>query len=165
MTGRIEEDQPAPQQPGVDVAALRGRGPGRRFVKGQSGNPAGRPPSRAYKAAYVAGALIQNKTVPLTRKLIELALSGDPAALRMCFQRIAPPPREAPLALDLPPVDSEADLADAIAALLDAAARGVISPTQAATLARTMLAMLHPPPIGWDKSLLKRRAERERQVP
>src|SRR5712691_2740065 len=77
-------------------AALPPRG--RPFVKGQSGNPAGRP-SRGYKAAYVAGALIAKKTVPLTNKLIDLALRGDHAALRMCLDRITPTlPRGAGLA-------------------------------------------------------------------
>jgi hypothetical protein len=44
----------------------------------RSGNPAG-PPSRARQAAIVAEALIARKTVPLTNKLIELALTGDRA--------------------------------------------------------------------------------------
>ena len=127
---------------------------GRPFVKGQSGNPAGRP-SRAYKAAYIAGALIANKTVPLTRKLLDLALAGDHAALRMCLDRIAPPLREAPVLLDLPPLMNQGDLADAIAALIDAAARGVLSATQAAKLARTMMTLVQQPPSGW--SLVDRR--------
>jgi hypothetical protein len=62
---------------------------GRPWVKGQSGNPAGRP-SRARQAAIVAEALIQRKTVPLTNKVLELALGGDRIALRACVDRIAP---------------------------------------------------------------------------
>lgn len=62
--------------------------------------------------------------MPLTKKLIDLALAGDRAALRMCLDRIAPPPREAPVSLDLPPLENHGDLADAIAAVIDAAANG-----------------------------------------
>src|SRR5437764_9375870 len=145
------EQRPDPQ-PAPDRPAPRGRP----FAKGQSGNPADRP-SRAYKAAFVAGALIGRKTVPLTTKLIELALSGDRAALRMCLDRIAPPPREAPIALDLPSLGSQADLADAIAAVIDAAARGSLTPASAAKLVRTLLTLLQPMPIGWNRSLLDSR--------
>lgn len=130
---------------------------GRPFVKGRSGNPAGRPPTRAYKAAYVAGALIQDKTVPLTRKLINLALTGDRAALRMCFDRIAPPRRESPLALDLPPLENQGEVSDAIVALVDAAGRGTMTVAQAAALARIMMTLLHPMQGNWVKLLLDRR--------
>jgi hypothetical protein len=115
---------------------------GRPFVKGQSGNPAGRP-SRAYTAAYVAGALIANKTVPLTRKLIDLALAGDHAALRMCLDRIAPPRRETPAWLPLPPMENRGDICEALKAVADAAAAGVISSTHSAELVRMLVTVLY----------------------
>jgi hypothetical protein len=78
-------EQQTPAEPAQMVEPPRPRG--RPWVKGQSSNPHGRP-SRAYQAAYVAESLIGRKTVPLTNKLIELALLGDRAALRACLDRI-----------------------------------------------------------------------------
>ena len=156
---KADTDQQRPDREPLDRRAQSAAPRGRPFVKGQSGNLAGRP-SRAAKAAYVAGALIANKTVPLTTKLIDLALAGDRAALRMCLDRIAPPPREAPVALDLPPLMNGGDLADAIAAVIDAAATGILPPTQAAKLVGTMLTLLQPAPTWWTRSLLDSRPGR-----
>jgi hypothetical protein len=114
---------------------------GRPFVKGQSGNPAGRPP-RKRQVAAVAEYLIGRKTIVLTEKLIDLALAGDKTALRMCLDRIAPPRREPPAWLPLPPVEHRSDARAAMAAVVDAAAAGAITSAQAAALAR-MLDMIY----------------------
>ena len=150
IDAELPDPQPGPQQ------GARPRG--RPFVKGQSGNPAGRP-SRARRAAVVAEALIGHMTVPLTKKAISLALDGDRAALRLCLERIIPPRREAPVALDLPPLHSNADLADAIAAVIDAAARGAVTSSQAASMVRVMTSLLEPTPNGWNR-LLDSRTEK-----
>ena len=124
------------QQTGEPPERLKPRG--RPWVKGQSGNPAGRP-SRARQAARVAQGLIGRKTVPLTNKLIELALLGDRAALKLCLDRIAPPRREPPIDLDLPDIKSRADLLVALTAI--AAAADALTSTQAATLTRMLIAL------------------------
>ncbi|HTQ33703.1 MAG TPA: DUF5681 domain-containing protein [Stellaceae bacterium] len=122
-----------------ETAALTPRG--RPWVKGQSGNPRGRP-SRARQAAYVAEALIVRKAVPLTNKLIELALGGDRAALRACIDRITPARREPPVELDLPAViDSRASLLAALTQIADAAAAGALTSSQSAALAKMLIAL------------------------
>jgi hypothetical protein len=114
---------------------------GRPWVKGQSGNPRGRP-SRARQAASVAEALIARKTVPLTNKLIELALTGDRAALRACLDRIVPARREPPIDLALPEtIDSRADLLAALTTVADAAASGALTSSQSAALAQMLIAL------------------------
>jgi hypothetical protein len=80
---------------------------GRPWVKGQWGNPAGRPPRRHHVAAVVAHGMIDRKTIPLTDRLIGLALAGDKTALRLCIERIVPRRREMPLDLQLPSMKSE----------------------------------------------------------
>jgi hypothetical protein len=125
----------APEQ----QTAIARRPRGRPWVPGQSGNPAGRP-SRARQAAVVAEALIQRRTVPLTNKLIELALSGDHALLRLCLDRIAPPRREPPVDLDLPVVVKRADLNAALTAIADAAACGSLTTSQCEKLTRMLIA-------------------------
>jgi hypothetical protein len=56
-------------------AARRGRA--RRFQKGQSGNPVGRPRGSTNRAARAAELLLDGEAEALTRKAIELALAGD----------------------------------------------------------------------------------------
>ena len=115
---------------------------GRPWAKGKSGNPKGRP-SRAHQAAYVAHALIDRKTVQLTNKLIEKALAGDRMALRLCVERLAPPRREAPAWLKLPPIENRDDLRQALAAVATAAAQGDISPAQSQKLAKMLHTMFY----------------------
>src|SRR5260221_13653443 len=60
-----------------------------RFARGRSGNPAG-----CAAAATTSTALLAGEGEALTRKAVEPALAGDPAALRPCLQRIVGPYRE-----------------------------------------------------------------------
>jgi len=143
--GPMELSQSVEQWPLADaqsgaVEPVRPRG--RPWVKGQSGNPAGRP-SRARQAAHVAEALIARKTVPLTNKTIELALAGDRTALRLCLDRIAPARREPPIDLALPTIKSRADLLVALTAIADAAASGALTSSQSAALTQMLIALRH----------------------
>jgi len=109
-----------------------------RFVKGQSGNPKGRPVGARNKATETAELLLDGETEALTRMAIELALDGNPTALKLCLDRIIPPRRERLVQLGLPPVRSVGDLGGAMAAITTAAARGAITPGEAAELARVV---------------------------
>lgn len=106
------------------------------FPKGKSGNPKGRPRGALNKTTLAVQALLDGEAEGLTRKAVEMALSGDMAALRLCLERIAPPKRDAPVSVDLPPIESAADLPGAVSALLSAAAGGEITPSEAERLAR-----------------------------
>ena len=64
---------------------------GRPFVKGRSGNPRGRPAGSRNKKTLAAAVLLEGESEALTRKAVELALEGDPTALRLCIERILPP--------------------------------------------------------------------------
>jgi hypothetical protein len=68
-------------------------------MKGQSGNPSGRPPGARHKATVAAEALLDGEAEGLTRKALEMALDGDTVALRLCLERILPPRRERPVHL------------------------------------------------------------------
>ena len=114
----------------------RRRGPGRPFVRGQSGNPAGRPMGSRNKATMAAEQLLDGEAAALTRKAVGLALGGDALALRLCVERIIAPCRGRPVELALPPIDSVADLAPTMAAIAAAAASGAITPGEAAQFAR-----------------------------
>lgn len=102
-----------------------------RFVRGRSGNPAGRPRGARHKTTIAIEALLEGEAEGLTRKAIEMAKAGDTVALRLCLDRLAPPRKDAPVALDLPPVRSAADAVEASVSVLSAVAAGEITPDEA----------------------------------
>ena len=114
---------------------LPGRVRGLPFEKGRSGNPAGRRTGRRNKATLAAAALLEGESEALTRKAVELALVGDPTAMRLCLERILPPCRERTVKFALPPIESAADIAAAMKAVTSALAGGAITPGEAATIA------------------------------
>ena len=117
---------------------------GRPWPKGQSGNPAGRPP-RLHPPAAVAEYIIARKTIPLAKKLRELALDGDRQMLKLWFQHVAPRGRGAADWSGLPLVADRAELRGLRDAVTSAAAKGAISSEQADALVRvvnTVMGML-----------------------
>jgi hypothetical protein len=106
-------------------------GPGRPFPKGQSGNPAGRPPGARNRATLLAEQLLEGEAAALARKALEMALSGDAVAMRLCLDRLIAPRRERPVRVALPALRTAGDLGAALAAVAEAAAGGQISPAEA----------------------------------
>ena len=94
-----------------------GRVRGRPFEKGRSGNPLGRRVGCRNKTTIAAAALLAGEAEALTRKAVELALGGDPTAMRLCIERILPPCRERTVKFILPPIESAADIAPAMKAV------------------------------------------------
>jgi len=110
-----------------------------RFKPGQSGNPGGRPPGTRNRATESAELLLEGEAEALTRKAVELALGGDPMALRLCLDRLIPPRRGRKVQLaNVPPVESIAELSPTMAAITMAATTGEITPGEAAELARVV---------------------------
>lgn len=69
-------------------------------------------------------------------KAIQLALNGDPFALRICLDRLYPVPKERRIALQLPEVTEAEHVTTALAVILAARAEGEITPGEGATLAQ-----------------------------
>ena len=110
-----------------------------RYKPGESGNPAGRPPGTRNRATESAELLLEGEAEALTRKAVELALGGDPMALRLCLDRLIPPRRGRKVQLaNAPPVGSVAELSPTMAAITTAATTGEITPGEAAELARVV---------------------------
>jgi hypothetical protein len=57
------------------------------FRPGQSGNPKGRPKGARNATTLALESLLDGQAKALTQKAIDLALSGDLMALRMCLDR------------------------------------------------------------------------------
>ena len=115
---------------------------GRPFAKGQSGNPAGRRRGCRNKATRAAEAYLDGEAETLARKAVELALAGNPLAMRLCLERTIAPRRERPEPVALPPLRNTADLAPAMGAVAAAVARGLITTGQAAELSAVFATVL-----------------------
>jgi Family of unknown function (DUF5681) len=111
---------------------------GRPFAKGRSGNPAGRQPGCRNRATLAAETLLDGEAQNLTRRAVELAIGGDPTALKLCLDRILAPRRERVVRFDLPAIESAADIARAMGAITSAVADGALTPGEAGALAQVV---------------------------
>lgn len=95
------------------------------FKAGQSGNPAGRPKGRPDKRTQWRKEL-EPKGKALIAKAIEVALTGDAQALRLCLERLTPAykPQAEPVQFELKG-DTLTDKAESV---LDAIADGQVDP-------------------------------------
>jgi hypothetical protein len=118
------------------------RGRGRPFQKGQSGNPAGRPRGSVNRGTRAAALLFDGEAETLSRKAIELALSGDAAALRLCLDRTVAPRRDRPVEVALPAIDSATDVLAAIKAIAGAVTAGTVSAAEAVALSQMIESFL-----------------------
>jgi hypothetical protein len=92
---------------------------------------AGRPKGARNKATQAVLALLEGEGEALTRKAIEMALAGDGVALRLCLDRIAPSRKDSPVQFAMPRMATARDAAEAAGAVLEAAADGILTPTEA----------------------------------
>lgn len=80
--------------------------------------------------------LLDGQAQALTQKAIELALTGDLVALRLCLDRILPPRKDRPVTFDFPVITNAADAAGTMAAILTAVASGRITPAEASDVGK-----------------------------
>ena len=105
--------------------------PARRPVR--AGNP-GRPNGARHKTTLAVAALLDGEAEGLTRKAVEMAMGGDTTALRLCIERVCPPRKDAPVELELPEMESAGDAARAAGAIVEAVARGDLTPLEGASV-------------------------------
>jgi Family of unknown function (DUF5681) len=105
-----------------------------RFQPGQSGNAAGRPPGALNKKTLEVEAMLAQRAEASVAKIIDRADNGEPAAMRLVMDRVAPMGTSRPLPFELPPVDTPDDVAAAARAVLKAMAEGTIAPREAINL-------------------------------
>jgi hypothetical protein len=107
---------------------------GRPFERGKSGNPKGRPKGARNQATLLAEALLDGEADAITRKVINKALDGDTAALRLCLERLLPPKRERKVAFRLPKIETAVDAAHASSLVIAECAAGNLSPGEASEI-------------------------------
>jgi hypothetical protein len=106
------------------------------YTKGQSGNPKGKPVGSKDKRTELRQ-LLQPNAKKLVNKLVELALSGDMSAMKLCIDRIIPAYR---------PIDKPIHIEQFIGspvekmkAVNEAVSVGTISASEAHTLSNVVL--------------------------
>ena len=95
-----------------------------------TGNP-GKAKGTRHRVTRAIEELLEGEHEALTRTAIDKALTGDVVALRLCLDRLAPPRRDAPISITLPPIATAAETVTASSALLDAVAGGDVTPDEA----------------------------------
>jgi hypothetical protein len=117
----------------TDKTAKKQSKPG--FKPGQSGNPKGRPQGSRNKATLALEALLEGEGEAITRKAVDMALQGEIAAIRLCMDRLVPVRKDAPVPFDMPSMTNASDSAAAMSGLLQALAKGDITPGEASSVA------------------------------
>ena len=104
-----------------------GRNTAGQFSAGNSGRPRG---SRN-KATIVIESLLQGQAEALTQTATKNALVVDSVALRLCMDRIAPPPKDAAIKFSMPTMSNALDAAEAARSVLRAVSAGDLTPIEA----------------------------------
>lgn len=105
-----------------------------KFKPGVSGNPRGRPKGVRDRRVALREALAPH-AVDIISTVVNLAKAGDPTAMRLCMERMAPPVKEEAVEVSIPKIESADDCVKAQAAVLNAAAAGEIMPSEARLMA------------------------------
>lgn len=113
------------------------RAAGGRFAPGSSGNPRGRPAGRRDARTVILGELLDGDGAAIVGQLVEQAKQGVPWAVRLCIERLLPR-HERRVDVDLPRVETAADVGAAVASVIDLAAGGDLTIDEA----RAFLALL-----------------------
>lgn len=103
------------------------------------GNP-GRPKGSRHKATQAVENLMAGQIERITEAVIEAAAKGDMTAARLILDRVAPARREPAVSIDMPNIESAADMPMAIAAILQSVAAGDLTPSEAAKITNTIQA-------------------------
>jgi hypothetical protein len=106
------------------------------FEKGQSGNPAGRPPGSRNKATMLAEAMFQGEAETIIRMAIDKAKDGDMTAIRLCLERVFPRLRDRATVFDLPPINGAPEALAALTTIVAGVRDGDLTAAEGSELGK-----------------------------
>jgi hypothetical protein len=106
------------------------------FVKGQSGNPAGRPPGSRNKATILAETIFESEAETIIRMAIDKAKEGDMTAIRLCLERVFPRLRDRATLFDLPPISNASEALAALTGIVAGVRAGEITAAEGSELSK-----------------------------
>jgi hypothetical protein len=117
--------------PPVDEPSKKGdKSGGGRFQPGNKAGP-GRPAGSRNKATLALEKMLEDEAGDVLKAMIDAAKMGDTAAGRLLLDRVYQPRKGRAIKLDLPKVETAADVMAAMGVVVDAMAQGEISPDEA----------------------------------
>ena len=102
---------------------------GRPFETGNPGGP-GRPVGSRNKATLALDQIADDAGKAILEKMVEAAKDGDLRAADLVLSRIWPARKGRPISLELPKIDTAADLVAGLGRVADAVAAGDITPDE-----------------------------------
>ena len=106
------------------------------FQPGHSGNPAGRPRGARNKATVLFEELLEGDAELIISRIIAQAKAGNSRALGLLMPALLPKRKDAPIELELPPLEEASGAPGAIAAIIVAVCAGDITPSEGTSLTR-----------------------------
>jgi len=97
------------------------------FAKGQSGNPAGRPVGSRNRFTREMDEALEQRGRPLIDAIVNHAHAANPAAMRLCLDRLTPMGKHRPGSIGLPPIETPDYTMVALAEVQRALADGEIT--------------------------------------
>jgi hypothetical protein len=107
-----------------------------RFEKGQSRNPAGRPPGWRNQATIVAETMLQSEAEVIVRMAIDGAKEGDITAIRLCPERVFPRLRDRATLFDLPQINNAPEALDALTSIVEGLRGGELTAAEGCELSK-----------------------------
>lgn len=130
-----------------------------RFQPGQSGNPAGRPLGSLNKKTLAFEAALAEDAEEVAESVRQRAMNGEPAAMRLYFDRMMPRGLDRPLPIELPVIKTPDDAEAALAVVTGALAAGNLSVREFSALIAAVDRMVRVAERVWNFRRSRRYAE------
>ena len=124
MQSKNEQETAAENKPGL-------------FEPGGPGGP-GRPVGSRNKATIALDKIADDAGEAILEKLVEVAKSGDMRAADLVLSRIWPIRKGRPVSLDLPAINSSADVVAALSTVAESVAGGTLTPDEGQAVAAVL---------------------------